>query len=164
MKTKQYLIVAAVALVSVYSFSSCQSREERIISRYESLCDDLENEDDLDEDDFVKYTEEYEDIIRDSEGCAFTHEQQKIVVKMNGRYLGVMTRKMPKTLLKKSGNLLRDGMDLVRGFVDGFTESDDINDDLNDAMDDAMDEMDNAMDELDEAMNDLDEELDDIDD
>lgn len=134
MKTKQLLIMAFVALVPLFTLSSCQSREERVISRIEALCDEIENDDDFDKDDFETYTEEYNDIVSDAEDCEFSPEQQKRLSKSAGRLMSVMTMKMTGTMFGTAGDILNQGMNMMGDFMEGFADgfSDDIDDDMDD--------------------------------
>jgi len=152
MKTNKLLMLVAVAIVSVFTLMSCQSREERVISRIESLCDEIDD-DDFDSDDIERIVEEFQELREDAQDCNFTSEQQKRLIKATGKVSAAMAKKMPGLLLKSGGSLLKNAMDFAGGFADGFAEG--VGDDL----DEAMEDLDDAMDDLDEAMDEMNEEF-----
>ena len=117
MKTKQLLIMAFVALAPTFILISCQSREERIISRYESLCEKIEEDDDFDTDDMKECTEQYNEIMNDSEGCNFTSEQQAQLAEITTRFVTTMTKKVSGTMFNSAGDIMKVGMKAMKGMV-----------------------------------------------
>ncbi len=154
MKTKQLLIMAFVALVPLFTLSSCQSREERVISKYESLCEKIEEDDDFDTDDMKEYTEQYNEIMNDSEGCNFTSEQQKQLAEITTRFVSTMTKKVSGTMFNSASDIMKVGMKtmkgMMNGLVDGASEIEESMGDLDDSMDDIDDSVDDIDDEIDE--------------
>ena len=149
MKTKQLLIMAFVALVPVFTLSSCQSREERIISRYESLCEEIEEDDDFDTDD------QYNEIVNDSKGCSFTSEQQAQLAEITTRFVTVMTKKVSGSMINSAGDIMKVGVKtmngMMKGLVDGASE-----------IEESMDDIDDSMDDIDDSVDDIDTEIDEI--
>ena len=54
---KRLFIIASVILTMGLTLSSCCSREERVINRLESLCEEIEEIDMFDEEAYEKYKE-----------------------------------------------------------------------------------------------------------
>ena len=154
MKTKQLFIVAFVALVPVFTLSSCQSREERIISRYESLCEEIEEDDDFDTDDMKEYTDQYNEIVNDSKGCSFTSEQQAQLAEITTRFVTVMTKKVSGSMINSAGDIMKVGVKtmngMIKGLVDGASDIEESMDDIDDSIDDIDDSIEDLEDEINE--------------
>ncbi len=139
---KKFLITSIfVGIVSVFTLTSCQSKEEKIISRYEAICEEIAADDNFDEDDITRYSKEFQELQEDAKACEFTSEQEERLGKATGKLTAVMAKKMPGMLFNASGKLLKKVLNIANGFADGLSsDMEDIND--------AMEDVDNTINEL----------------
>ena len=94
----------AIALCAVLFLSSCQSQEEKVISRINDLAEQIEkNASNWDEQDWVDAMNEYTQICQDAQKCNFSNEQLVEVGNASG--------KIAVAVGKNSANVLAKGMD-----------------------------------------------------
>ena len=123
MITKKLFIVASVALVSIFTLSSCQSKEERVINRLETLCEDIENVEMFDEEVMERYKAEMLDIKEYSAGCEFSAKQQACIIRLSGRFVSAVATKMPlkmRTNLGKVSSNIRELVSIMDGMIGKF--------------------------------------------
>ena len=66
----------AILLCAILIFPSCQSQEEKVISRFNDLAEQIEKDGkDWNEQDWVDLAKEYEQIYEDAKKCKFSNEQ-----------------------------------------------------------------------------------------
>lgn len=111
MKTKILVRIAAVIglLVTFSLLTSCQSKEEKVISQLESLCKTVEK-DSFDIKDVDSLQAKFDAVRETAKQCNFTNDQLKEVAKLEVRF----TKAIAKKALERVGNA-------VEGIVDGLS-------------------------------------------
>lgn len=111
MKTKiiTRLAIVVAILVSFSMLTSCQSKEEKVISQLESLCKTVEK-DSFNAKDLDSARAKFEAIHETAKDCDFTSEQLKEVAKLDARYAKAMAKKA----VERIGNT-------VDGIIEGLS-------------------------------------------
>ena len=106
MKNRIIIRLAAVvaALVTFCFLTSCQSKEEKIISQLESLCNTVER-DGFNVKDIDSVQAKFEAIHESAKDCNFTNDQLKEVAKLDARF----TKAVAKKAVERVGNAI-DGI------------------------------------------------------
>ena len=106
MKNRIIIRLAAVvaALVTFCFLTSCQSKEEKIISQLESLCNTVER-DGFNVKDIDSVQEKFEAIHESAKDRNFTNDQLKEVAKLDARF----TKAVAKKAVERVGNAI-DGI------------------------------------------------------
>ena len=120
---KRLFIIASVILTMGLTLSSCCSREERVINRLESLCEEIEEIDMFDEEAYEKYKEELKDIQKGAEDCKFSQEQQAKLIRLSGRFVSGIATKLPLALMNNLGNgssIIKDVVSVVDSMIGNF--------------------------------------------
>ncbi len=123
---KRIFIIASVILTMGLTLSSCCSREERVISRLESLCEEIEEIDMFDEEAYEKYKEELKDIQKDAEDCKFSQEQQAKLIRLSGRFVSSIATKLPMALMNNLGNgssVIKDVVGVIDSMIGTFSST-----------------------------------------
>lgn len=120
---KKVLFMAIAIVVAMFSLTSCQSKEEKIISRYEELIKNIEADEDFNEEDMRNYSDEFNAIKADSEECQFSEEQNKQINELNSRFVQIMASKLPGIMINNLDGIIKNGKDFIKGFTDGFKKS-----------------------------------------
>lgn len=108
------------------TLSSCCSREERVINRLESLCEEIEEIDMFDEEAYEKYKEELKDIQKDAEDCKFSQEQQAKLIRLSGRFVSSIATKLPMALMNNLGNgssVIKDVVGVIDSMIGTFSST-----------------------------------------
>lgn len=108
------------------TLSSCCSREERVINRLESLCEEIEEIDMFDEEAYEKYKEELKDIQKDAEDCKFSQEQQAKLIRLSGRFVSSIATKLPLALMNNLGNgssVIKDVVGVIDSMIGTFNST-----------------------------------------
>ena len=133
----RFIFFKAIALCAILILSSCQSKEEKVISRMNDLAEQIEKNGELDNWDDIDRMDlatEYALILKDMQNCEFTNEQQIELFKA--------CKNVSVALGSISGNGLPEGMeDMLKGmdsmldgmkaYSDGLDESDEVSEDEN---------------------------------
>lgn len=70
------IFLKVILLCAILIFPSCQSQEEKVISRFNDLAEQIEKDGkDWDEQDWMDLAKEYEQIYEDAKKCKFSNEQ-----------------------------------------------------------------------------------------
>ena len=111
MKTNVIFRIAALVgiLVAFSMLTSCQSKEDRVISQLESLCKTVER-DNFNAGDMDSAKAKFEAIHESAKDCNFTNEQLKEVAKLDARYAKAMAKKA----VERVGNA-------VDGIIEGLS-------------------------------------------
>ncbi len=123
---KRLFIIASVILTMGLTLSSCCSREERVINRLESLCEEIEEIDMFDEEAYEKYKEELKDIQKDAEDCKFSQEQQAKLIRLSGRFVSGIATKLPMALMNNLGNgssVIKDVVGVIDSMIGTFSST-----------------------------------------
>lgn len=119
------LLLISVLCISV--FSSCQSQEERTISKLEKIAARLEASDDMEEDEWEKLQSDYEAAVEQAKNCEFTKEQREQISKLEGKITRLMIKKVGNDMGKGFKDLIngaKDAAEETKGFFEGLTGSD----------------------------------------
>ena len=111
MKTRIIRRFAAViaVLVTFCFLTSCQSKEEKVISQLESLCKTVEK-DSFSVDGIDSLQARFDAVRETAKECDFTNEQLKEVAKLEARF----TKAIAKKAIERVGSALE-------GIVDGLS-------------------------------------------
>ena len=104
--------IAAVAAV-LFTFSlltSCQSKEEKVISQMESLCKTVEK-DNFDVKDIDSLQAKFDEIRAVAKECNFTDEQVKEMAQLEVRF----TKAVAKKAVERIGNAIEGALEGLSG-------------------------------------------------
>lgn len=144
---KKHFFTIVFLIAILLSFSSCKSKEEKVISRLENLSERIDkNGHKFDDEDWVEAFEDLEDIHEDMEDCEFTQEELKKVGRADGRLTAIIAREGAKSLGREASSFLRNFSSFAKGFQEGAQENfkeenfNDIEKELNGTLKDIEDE------------------------
>ena len=144
---KRQILTLAVFATILFSFSSCKSREEKVISRLESLSERIDKKGHtFDAEDWAEAFEDLEDIHEDMEDCEFTREELKKVGRADGRLTAIIAKEGAKALGRETSFFLRNFSSFAKEFQEGakknFNEEDfnDVEEELKSTLKDIEDE------------------------
>lgn len=144
---KKHFFTIVFLIAILLSFSSCKSKEEKVISRLENLSERIDkNGHKFDAEDWVEAFEDLEDIHEDMEDCEFTQEELKKVGRADGRLTAIIAREGAKSLGREASSFLRNFSSFAKGFQEGAQENfkeenfNDIEKELNGTLKDIEDE------------------------
>ena len=101
-------LAAVVAVLVTFCFlTSCQSKEEKVISQLESLCKTVEK-DSFSVDDIDSLQDKFDAVAKE---CDFTNEQLKEVAKLEARF----TKAIAKKAIERVGSALDGILDGLSG-------------------------------------------------
>ena len=121
---KRQILTFAVFAAILLSFASCKSREEKVISRLESLSERIDkNGHKFDAEDWAEAFEDLEDIHEDMEDCEFTREELKEVGRADGRLTAIIAKEGAKALGREASSFLRNFSSFAKGFQEGAQEN-----------------------------------------
>lgn len=114
MKTNVLVRIATVVglLLTFSLLTSCQSKEEKVISQLESLCKTVEKES-FDIKDIDSLQAKFDAVRETAKECDFTSDQLKEVAKLEARF----TKAVAKKALQRVG-------DAVEGVLEGLSGDD----------------------------------------
>ena len=103
-------IASVIGLLVAFSLlTSCQSKEEKVISQLESLCQTVEK-DNFDIKDVDSLQAKFDAVRETAKECNFTNDQLKEVAKLEARF----TKAIAKKALQRVG-------DAVDGIIEGLS-------------------------------------------
>ena len=147
---KNKILNFMVLLAMVITITSCQSREEKIISRLNDLYEHVEeNAEKFDSDDWSDVFYDLEEIHKDMNDCEFSKDELKEVGRAEGKLTAIITKEGSKALGRGFSSMLEG----LGSYMEGFQESaiEEVNDlDLSDIED----KINSALEELEEALED----------
>ena len=121
MKLKSVFIIA---LLSALMLSSCQTKEERVISKMNNLAERIEkNAETYDTEDWEAVLKEYQQLQKEAANCKFSSEQLHELGRVEGKLTATMTRESAKSLGRNVGDILQNGSKVLHGVFDGINES-----------------------------------------
>ena len=104
-------LAAVVAVLVTFCFlTSCQSKEEKVISQLESLCKTVEK-DSFSVDDIDSLQDKFDAVRETAKECDFTNEQRKEVAKLEARF----TKAIAKKAIERVGSALDGILDGLSG-------------------------------------------------
>ena len=121
MKVK--LIIASIICVLMLSFfSSCQSREEKVINRLEKLSRNIEkNANGFTSEEWDNTFKEMDAIDDAMEKCRFSESQLARVGRLKGRLTAIIFKKKIKSFEADMATQLKEWSSYCEGFMQGIT-------------------------------------------
>ena len=111
------MILVAAMLVG------CQSKEQRAVSRLESLADRVEqNGGDYDEGQWERVFEQYGEIHEEMGKCHFSSEQLREIGRIDGRLTAALTRQYLRVYGQAMGEVVNGLGSFAEGFAEGLDE------------------------------------------
>ena len=121
MRTKVLLFFGF--LLFAFMLTSCQSKEERVLSNLEKLSMRIEsNSQSFDDEDWDAVFVEYEQLHEEAMQCDFTQEQIKELGRVEGKLAAKLTKERAKSLGRDVRNLLETGKNYFDGFMEGLKD------------------------------------------
>ena len=158
---KKALFILALVMLGLFNLTSCQSREERTISKLEQLSERIEkNGDKYDMEEWNGIMKEMEAISDDIEDCDFTSKQMEEVGRLQAKFYKAIMKNGSKVF---SGALSSFGS-YAKGLKEGVLDDDFDANDLKEQFGELENAFKDAIDSFEDELNDLDEDLDDLDD
>ncbi len=117
MKNLRKMFWCAVVCVTALAMSSCQSKEEKVISQMEKI-EKMISAEDFKVENLEEVEKQYDAIMTASKECNFSDEQKKQLVEIQGR----ITATMAKQMIKGAGSMLNDAIDAGQDFMKGFSD------------------------------------------
>jgi hypothetical protein len=120
---KKTITILGIFIFASFLFSSCQTKEERVINKFESLAERVDkNSETFSDKDWEEVLNEYETLHDEAMNCEFNEEQLKEVGRVDGLLTGVITREGSKKLGRDLGRYMKEGKQIMKGFLEGFNE------------------------------------------
>ena len=120
---KKLIITLSTVIFALFLFSSCQTKEERVINKFERLSERInKNSETFTDKDWEEVLIEYENLHKGAMDCEFNEEQLREFGRVDGILTGVITREGSKKLGRDFFKFLNDGKEVVKGFIEGFSE------------------------------------------
>ena len=139
--------ITIFAVIAIFVLPSCQSHEERVIDKLESLSKHIDTKGkNFDADDWKEAMEELADIHEEMTECDFTPEQLKEVGRADGRLTAIIAREGAKALGHGFSDAIKSLGFYAKGFQEGAEENisdndfDDVVNELNDAVESVIEE------------------------
>ena len=114
------LLTTIFTLFAMITLSSCQSQEERVVSRIEKLSARIDADGkNFSPEDWEEALEELEEIHDDMGECEFTKEQLKAVGRADGKLTIIITKQAAKAMGRDVGTLMKNISSYAKGFKEG---------------------------------------------
>ena len=111
------LLTTIFALFAMITLSSCQSQEERVVSRIEKLSARIDADGkNFSPEDWEEALEELEEIHDDMGDCEFTKEQLKAVGRADGKLTIIITKQAAKAMGRDVSTLMKNISSYAKGF------------------------------------------------
>lgn len=121
MKTKVLFVLGILFMAS--TLTSCQTKEERLIGKMESLAERVDkNAETYDSEDWEAVLKEYAQLQEEAVKCDFTQEQYKELGRIEAKLTSVLTSEGAKSFGREFDNLLQNGKNFIDGFMQGITK------------------------------------------
>ena len=115
--------VLTLCLLMVY-MSSCQTQEEKVISKMRALTERVESKSETyDDEEFDNVINEYKALLQQAKECNFTTEQKKEVTKIKAKLAIAIDKQVTKKIGKDIYEAIDEGMEAIEGTYDGIKES-----------------------------------------
>ena len=121
MKTK---FILSTLFISLLTLTSCQSREEKVISQLDRLSERIEKDgNNFDAEDWEEAIEDFAEIHEDMQDCEFTKEQLRELGKKEGKVSAILAKEGSKALGREFKNFLGNFGAFAKGFKEGAEEN-----------------------------------------
>ena len=112
-----------IFIFALFLFSSCQTKEERVINEFKNLAERVDkNSETFSDQDWEEVLAEYGALHDEATDCEFTNEQLREFGRADGLLTGVITREGSKKLGRDFGRYMKEGKQVIKGFLEGFSE------------------------------------------
>ena len=154
---KKTLLLLTVIMLGLFCLTSCQSKEERTISKLQQLSEQIEEDGaNYDVEDWNGIMKKMESISEDIEDCDLTSQQM--------REVGRLQAKFYKAIMKNGSSLFSGALSsfgsYAKGFKEGILGGDFDENDLKEQFSELENAFKEAMESFEEGINDFGEELD----
>ena len=119
---KKNLFIAILLCVLTLSITSCQSKEDKVLSDLESVYNRLNDSENFTDADWTELLTEYEVIHEEAQTCEFSYEQKKELGRIEGKIMSKITERKSEELGSEIGNLINSGGAIIGGFFEGLQE------------------------------------------
>ena len=120
---KKSITIMGIFIFAMFLFSSCETKEERVINKFKDLAERVDkNSDTFSDQDWEEVLDEYEALNDEAMDCEFTNEQLREFGRVDGLLTGVITREGSKKLGRDLGRYINEGKQVMKGFLEGFSE------------------------------------------
>lgn len=110
-------------ILVILFFASCQTKEERIIAKFENLSEYIdEGKDSFSTNDWEQIFSEYLALQKEARDCDFSQEQLKEVGRADAYLTAIITKEASKKLGRDVAKFINNGKDVLNGFIDGLSE------------------------------------------
>lgn len=121
---RKIISVLVVAVAAISLLSSCQSYEDRVITKLNHLSERIDEDGkNFDADDWEEAMEELADIHEEMSDCEFTPEQLKEVGRADGRLTAIIAKEGAKALGRETSSFLRKFSSFAKGFQESAQEN-----------------------------------------
>ena len=112
------------SILFLMTLSSCQTKEERVIQKMESLSARIEKDgENFEKEDWDVALQEYQQLQKDAADCDFSSEQLRELGRVEYKLTAIMTREGAKSFGRGVGDALQNGNQVLKGVIDGINES-----------------------------------------
>ena len=119
---KKNLFIAILLCVLTLSITSCQSKEDKVLSDLESVYNRLNDSENFTDADWTELLTEYEVIHEEAQTCEFSYEQKKELGRIEGKIMSKITERKTQELGSEIGDLINSGGAIIGGFFEGLQE------------------------------------------
>lgn len=113
-----------LSILFLMPLSSCQTKEERVINKLESLAERIDCDGEkFEKEDWEVVLKEYQQLQTEAADCKFSSEQLQELGRVEGKLTAVITREGAKSLGRSVGDFLQNGSQVLQGVFDGMNES-----------------------------------------
>ena len=120
---KKSITILGIFIFAMFLFSSCETKEERVINKFKILAERVDkNSDAFSDEDWEEVLAEYEALHNEASDCDFTYEQLREFGRVDCLLTGVITREGSKKLGRDLGRYINEGKQVMKGFLEGFSE------------------------------------------
>lgn len=105
------------------AFTSCQSKEESVISKLQAISEQIEEKGDtMTDEDWNKLEKKHDELMKIVETCTFTDEQEEQLFKIESKIATQSIKQKGKDIGKSIKNLLKKGKGIVEGIKEGLMD------------------------------------------
>ena len=121
-------------------FTSCQSKEERVINNLEKLAERInEDGEEFTDEDWEEVATEFAKLQDEASDCHFDKEQSRLFGRAEAKIVKATVREGGKNFGRRLRQALDDGAGIIQGFTEGLSESDADDAELEEAFEDLED-------------------------
>lgn len=113
MKKITLLILTGILFSAI---TSCQSKEESVISKLQAISEQIEEKGDtMTDEDWNKLEKKHDELMKIVETCTFTDEQEEQLYKIESKIATQSIKQKGKDIGKSIKNLLKNSKGIVEG-------------------------------------------------